>query len=69
MRVSHDAGQTFGPVINLGTNGTITTTTTNGGNVTANTTTNNAASTSSANFIDTFLDIMVEAAFRPADKG
>ena len=34
MRVSTDAGQTFGPVINLGTNGTITTaeeTTTNGG--------------------------------------
>jgi hypothetical protein len=26
MRVSTDAGQTFGPVINLGTNGTITTT-------------------------------------------
>jgi hypothetical protein len=33
MRVSTDAGQTFGPAINLGTNGTITTaeTTTNGG--------------------------------------
>jgi hypothetical protein len=29
MRVSTDAGQTFGPVINLGTNGTLTTTTTN----------------------------------------
>jgi hypothetical protein len=27
LRVSTDAGQTFGPVINLGTNGTITTTT------------------------------------------
>jgi hypothetical protein len=27
-RVSTDAGQTFGPVINLGTNGTITTTNT-----------------------------------------
>jgi hypothetical protein len=25
MRVSTDAGQTFGPVLNLGTNGTITT--------------------------------------------
>ena len=33
MRVSNDAGQTFSPVINLGTNGTITTTTTNGGGV------------------------------------
>jgi hypothetical protein len=33
LRVSTDAGQTFGPVINLGTNGTITAeeTTTNGG--------------------------------------
>ena len=33
LRVSTDAGQTFGPVINLGTNGTITSeeTTTNGG--------------------------------------
>jgi hypothetical protein len=30
LRVSTDAGQTFGPVINLGTNGTITTT--GGGN-------------------------------------
>jgi hypothetical protein len=29
MRVSTDAGQTFGPVINLGTNGTISTTTAN----------------------------------------
>src|SRR5918996_2426200 len=28
LRVSTDAGQTFGPVINLGTNGTITTTAT-----------------------------------------
>ena len=28
MRVSNDAGQTFGSVINLGTNGTITTTNT-----------------------------------------
>jgi hypothetical protein len=37
MRVSTDAGQTFGPVINLGTNGTITTTTattTTGGDTT-----------------------------------
>jgi hypothetical protein len=32
LRVSTDAGQTFGPVINLGTNGTITTA---GGNTTA----------------------------------
>jgi hypothetical protein len=37
MRVSTDAGQTFGPVINLGTNGTITTT--NSGNSTTGTTT------------------------------
>jgi hypothetical protein len=29
MRVSTDAGQTFGPVINLSTNGTVTTTTAN----------------------------------------
>jgi hypothetical protein len=29
LRVSTDAGQTFGPVINLGTNGTVTTTTAN----------------------------------------
>jgi hypothetical protein len=36
MRVSTDAGQTFGPVLNLGTNGTITTTTT--GNTTTNAT-------------------------------
>jgi hypothetical protein len=35
MRVSNDAGQTFGPVINLGTNGTITTTTSGGGNITS----------------------------------
>jgi hypothetical protein len=28
LRVSNDGGQTFGPVINLGTNGTISTTTT-----------------------------------------
>jgi hypothetical protein len=35
MRVSTDAGQTFRPVINLGTNGTITTTTS--GNITATT--------------------------------
>ncbi len=36
LRVSTDAGQTFGPVISLGTNGTITTTTTTtaGGNST-----------------------------------
>jgi hypothetical protein len=31
LRVSNDAGQTFGPVINLGTNGTITTTGGGGG--------------------------------------
>jgi hypothetical protein len=37
MRVSNDAGQTFGPVLNLGTNGTISTTT-NGGNITTATT-------------------------------
>jgi hypothetical protein len=36
MRISTDAGQTFGPVINLGTNGTISTTTT--GNATTTTT-------------------------------
>ncbi len=34
LRVSTDAGQTFGPVINLGTNGTITTTTGGGNNST-----------------------------------
>jgi hypothetical protein len=34
LRVSTDAGQTFGPVINLGTNGTITTTTSGSGNMT-----------------------------------
>ncbi len=34
LRVSTDAGQTFGPVISLGTNGTITTTATAGGNST-----------------------------------
>jgi hypothetical protein len=39
MRVSTDNGQTFGPVINLGTNGTITTTATNGNNTTTTTTT------------------------------
>jgi hypothetical protein len=33
FRASNDAGQTFGPVINLGTNGTITTTA-SGGNIT-----------------------------------
>jgi hypothetical protein len=37
LRVSTDAGQTFGPVINLGTNGTITTTATTSGNSTTNT--------------------------------
>ena len=36
LRVSNDGGQTFGPIINLGTNGTITTTT-EGSNSTANT--------------------------------
>jgi hypothetical protein len=36
LRVSTDAGQTFGPVINLGTNGTITT---SGNNTTTTTTT------------------------------
>jgi hypothetical protein len=35
MRVSTDAGQTFGPVINLGTNGTISTS--GGGNSTTTT--------------------------------
>lgn len=35
---STDAGQTFGPVINLGTNGTITTTTSGGNSTTAATT-------------------------------
>jgi hypothetical protein len=34
MRVSNNNGQTFGPVINLGTNGTITTTTATTGNST-----------------------------------
>jgi hypothetical protein len=38
MRVSTDAGQTFGPIINLGMNGTITTATTSGGNSTTATT-------------------------------
>jgi hypothetical protein len=38
LRVSNDGGQTFGPVINLGTNGTITT---NSGNSTTGTTTTN----------------------------
>ena len=47
LRVSTDAGQTFGPVVNLGTNGTITTT--NGGNVTSTT---NATSTSGGNATD-----------------
>jgi hypothetical protein len=49
LRVSTDAGQTFGPVINLGTNGTITTTTSGSGNMT------NATSTSGGNAIDDFL--------------
>jgi hypothetical protein len=40
LRVSNDGGQTFGPVINLGTNGTITTTT-----ATDNTTTTTTAAT------------------------
>src|ERR687895_1093319 len=35
MRVSTDAGQTFGPVINLSTNGTVTTTTANNATTTA----------------------------------
>jgi hypothetical protein len=34
MRVSTDAGQTFGPTINLGTNGTITTSTSGGNSTT-----------------------------------
>jgi hypothetical protein len=38
MRVSTDAGQTFGPIINLGTNGTISTTTNGGNSTTAATT-------------------------------
>ena len=63
LRVSTDDGQTFGPIINLGTNGTISTTTatTNGGgggggNITATTTTN-ATSTSGGggNATDDFL--------------
>ncbi len=33
-RISTDAGQTFGPVINLGTNGTISTTNTGGNSTT-----------------------------------
>jgi hypothetical protein len=37
MRVSTDAGQTFGPVMNLGTNGTLTTTTTSGNTTTTTT--------------------------------
>lgn len=39
MRVSTDVGQTFGPVINLGTNGTISTTTTTANTTTTTTTT------------------------------
>ena len=39
LRVSNDAGQTFGPVSNLGTNGTISTTTTTSGNSTTTATT------------------------------
>ena len=39
FRASTDGGQTFGPVINLGTNGTITTTTRSGNNSTTTTTT------------------------------
>ena len=35
MRVSNDAGQTFGPVMNLGNNGTISTTTTANATTTA----------------------------------
>lgn len=38
LGVSTDAGQTFGPIINLGTNGTITTATTTTGNTTTNAT-------------------------------
>jgi hypothetical protein len=37
MRVSTDAGQTFGPTINVGNNGTVTTTT--NGNTTETTAT------------------------------
>jgi hypothetical protein len=37
MRVSTDAGRTFGPVMNLGTNGTLTTTTTSGNTTTTTT--------------------------------
>ncbi len=39
LRVSTDGGQTFGPVISLGTNGTITTTTDGGNSTTAAATT------------------------------
>ncbi len=39
LRVSTDAGQTFGPVINLGTNGTISTSDGGGGNSTTAATT------------------------------
>src|ERR687892_478754 len=50
LRVSTDAGQTFGPVINLGTNGTISTT------MTTNTSAPNATSSSSGgNATDDFL--------------
>jgi hypothetical protein len=52
LRVSTDAGQIFGPVINLGTNGTITTTITNGGGNITTTTTNATTSTSGANTTD-----------------
>ncbi len=45
MRVSNDGGQTFGPVINLGTNGTITTA---GGNGTTTATTVGNATTTDA---------------------
>ena len=38
-RLSNDGGETFGPVINLGTNGTITTTATGGNSTTAAATT------------------------------
>jgi hypothetical protein len=53
MRVSTNAGQTFGPIINLGTNGTIATTTNGVGNITTTTSTT-ATSSSGANATDDF---------------
>jgi hypothetical protein len=57
MRVSTDAGQTFGPVINLGTNGTITTTATTsvGNSSTTATTTAEAEGEAAEQQLDTAL--------------